>query len=111
MTGKGTINFYNGDKYTGEFLNSTISGYGCYVTMDGTKLIGHFDDGMCNKHGKKVYPDGAVYIGEFLNDIEHGKGMLIQKDGKQIKGIWQEAQLIKELVLNQIVYEQSAALS
>lgn len=22
MTGKGTMNFYNGDKYTGEFLNS-----------------------------------------------------------------------------------------
>jgi len=111
MTGKGYFSFYNGDKYTGEFLNSTMTGYGCYTTMEGTKLIGHFDDGVCNKHGKKIYPDGTVYIGEFLNDIEHGKGMLIRKDGTSIKGIWQEAKLVKELVKNKIVYEVSAALS
>jgi hypothetical protein len=58
-----------------------MTGYGCYETHDGTKLIGHFDDGICNKHGKKIYGDGTVYIGEFLNDVEHGKGMLITTDG------------------------------
>lgn len=88
-----------------------MTGYGCYTTMEGTKLIGHFDDGVCNKHGKKVYPDGTVYIGEFLNDIEHGKGMLIRTNGTSIKGIWHEANLVKELVQNKIIYEQSAALS
>ena len=54
MTGKGMMDFYNGDKYTGEFLNSSITGYGCYLTHEGTKLIGYFDDGVCNKHGKKI---------------------------------------------------------
>jgi hypothetical protein len=48
MTGKGLMDFYNGDKYTGEFLNSSITGYGCYLTHEGTKLIGYFDDGVCN---------------------------------------------------------------
>lgn len=54
-----------------------MTGYGCYTTHDGTRLIGHFDDGVCNKHGKKMYSDGTVYIGEFINDVEHGKGVLI----------------------------------
>ena len=31
MTGKGFMDFYVGDKYTGEFFNSSITGYGCYL--------------------------------------------------------------------------------
>jgi len=54
-----------------------MTGYGCYYYNDGTQLIGHFDNGVCNKHGKKVYPDGRIYIGEFQGDVEHGKGVLI----------------------------------
>ena len=39
------MTFYNGDKYSGEFSNSQMTGYGCYSMPDGTKMIGHFDDG------------------------------------------------------------------
>ena len=60
-------------------------------------MIGHFDDGVCNKHAKKIYPDGKVYIGEFMNDIENGKGLLIDGD-IHIKGIWSNAILVEELV-------------
>ena len=42
----------------------------------GTKIIGYFEDGVCNKHGRKIYSNGTVYLGEFKNDIEHGKGVL-----------------------------------
>jgi len=45
---------------------------------------------VCNKHGKKIYPDGRVYIGEFLNDVENGKGVMINGDVK-IRGIWRNA--------------------
>ena len=67
------MTFYNGDKYSGEFINSAMTGYGCYSLLDGTKLIGHFDDGICNTHAKKIYPDGKMYIGEFKDDIENGR--------------------------------------
>jgi len=70
-----------------------MNGYGCYTLLDGTKLIGHFEDGVCNKHAKKIYPDGSIYIGEFKNDVENGKGILLCKDRK-IKGIWKDSQLV-----------------
>ena len=111
MTGKGMMDFYNGDKYTGEFLNSSITGYGCYLTHEGTKLIGYFDDGVCNKHGKKIYPDGTTYLGEFNKDIQHGKGVLTLKNGKQYKGIWNDGKLVQELIQNLVTYENSAALA
>ena len=110
MSGKGLMTFYNGDKYSGEFSNSQMTGYGCYTLADGTKMIGHFDDGVCNRHAKKVYPDGKIYIGEFKNDVENGKGVLI--DGKKkIKGMWKDAQLIDELVKQDVNYENSIALT
>jgi len=74
-----------------------MTGYGCYTLNDGTKLVGHFDDGVCNKHAKKIYPNGKIYIGEFKDDVENGKGMLIDGD-LVIKGIWKDAQLAEELV-------------
>lgn len=111
ITGKGMVNFYNGDKYTGEFLNSSITGYGCFLTHEGTQLIGHFNDGVCNRHGKKIYPDGTSYIGEFQSDVEHGKGVLTLTNGKQMRGIWNQGKLDKELVQSVVMYENSAALA
>ena len=110
MFGKGLMTFYNGDKYSGEFNNSQMTGYGCYVLADGTKMIGSFDDGICNRHAKKIYTDGRIYIGEFKNDVENGKGLLIE-GGKRIKGIWKDAQLIQELVKQDVNYENSIALT
>jgi hypothetical protein len=68
-----------------------MTGFGCYYNVaENTQIIGVFDNGVCNKHGKKIYPDGRVYIGEFLNDIENGKGVMISGDVK-IRGIWRNA--------------------
>ena len=88
MEGKGIMEFSNGNKYTGEFSNSEITGYGTYE-VELFKLIGYFIDGVCNKHAKKIYADGTVYLGEFKNDIEDGKGVLILKNGDKIKGLWE----------------------
>lgn len=89
--------FSNGDKYVGDFVGSQMTGYGTYVFQDTTKIIGYFENGICNRHGKKVYPDGRIYIGEFLNDFEHGKGILICGETK-LKGIWHQAIMVEELV-------------
>lgn len=74
-----------------------MTGYGTYTWSDGTKIIGFFDNGICNKHGKKIYPDGRTYIGEFQNDVENGKGILIH-NGVKVSGIWKDAQLVQKLV-------------
>jgi hypothetical protein len=77
-----------------------MTGYGTYTFNDGTKITGRFENGVCNKHGKKVYPDGRIYIGEFQNDVENGKGVLIWGDRKidRISGIWKDAQLVQKLI-------------
>ena len=87
-----------------------MTGYGCYTLTDGTKMIGHFDDGICNRHAKKLYPDGRVYIGEFRNDVENGKGILIDGN-KRIKGMWKDAVLVDELVKHDVNYYESIALT
>lgn len=74
-----------------------MTGYGCYSHADGTQLIGLFENGVCNKHGKKIYPNGKVYIGEFKEDVENGKGILIDGEIK-LKGIWRNAVLVEELI-------------
>ena len=61
-----------------------MTGYGSYTFNDGTKITGYFENGVCNKHGKKVYPDGRVYIGEFRNDIENGKGVFFSQISSRI---------------------------
>jgi len=78
--------------------------------MDGTKMIGHFEDGICNRHAKKIYPDGRVYVGEFRDDVENGKGILIDGDTR-IKGVWKDAILVDELVKHDVNYENSIALT
>ena len=107
LEGKAVATFYNGDKYSGEFHHSQMTGYGCYYNVtEGTQIIGEFDNGVCNKHGKKIYPDGRIYIGEFLNDIENGKGVMIHGDTR-VRGIWRNALLIEELVSQPLTYETS----
>lgn len=76
------MEFSNGDRYCGEFKNSELTGYGCYTLEGGTKIIGYFIDGVCDKHGRKIYPDGTVYLGMFNKDVENGKGILTFKDGR-----------------------------
>jgi hypothetical protein len=53
MNGKGIMTFYNGDKYSGEFKDSSMTGQGCYKLADGTKITGCFEDGVVNSHAKK----------------------------------------------------------
>lgn len=36
LEGKAIANFHNGDKYSGEFVNSQMTGYGCYLYTDST---------------------------------------------------------------------------
>jgi len=84
-----------------------MTGYGQYTYNDTTKLIGYFENGVCNRHAKKVYPDGRVYIGEFMNDVEHGKGILIHGEVK-VKGIWANAILVEELVAHTVSYEKTS---
>jgi hypothetical protein len=111
LEGKAVATFYNGDRYSGTFHHSQMTGEGVYYNVtDGTQIMGIFENGVCSKFGKKIYPDGRVYVGEFLNDVENGKGIMISGDIR-IKGIWRGGQLVEELVQQPLMYETSNAVA
>ena len=74
----------NGDgfTYTGEFTESTITGYGTLTKEDGTKYVGNFVhgsvNGQCTIYNKDDYP---IIEGEFVNNLLHGNGVIRNDDG------------------------------
>ena len=58
MHGQGTYSFFNGDLYSGSFINGMRSGYGTFI-----------------------YKNGDKYEGRFLFDKKNGKGILTNKKG------------------------------
>jgi hypothetical protein len=98
MEGQGTMTFITNDQYVGEFKDSLFNGLGSYTWSSGTCLVGAWENNFCNKVGRKTYPNGNVYVGEFFQDQEHGKGVLQNPSGARIVGIWNNGQLVEELV-------------
>lgn len=58
LTGVGTYQFTNGDKYSGEFVNYQMHGRGVYYQPSGEKFEGFFTNGYYT--GKYIYRDGKV---------------------------------------------------
>ena len=85
--GKGKV-FYkkSGEKYTGEFKDNNINGYGKYQWSNKHIYEGNFVLGKM--HGKGVYtwPDGSIYRGTYKNNIKEGYGEFQKSNGKLFKG-------------------------
>lgn len=86
------------DSYQGEFRASRFSGRGTFSWGTGAQLEGLFEDGYCNRVGRKVYPDGRVYTGELRYDLEHGKGVMSLPGAKCFVALWRNGEVVKELL-------------
>ena len=71
--GKGTYTFPSGSRYTGEFKDGEVSGYG-----------------VC------AYKSGGKYEGMWKSRFPEGKGTRTYKDGSVAKGNWHRGQLWDE---------------
>lgn len=102
LEGKGQVNFKlpsgNYDEYRGEFHFSRFYGRGTFTWSSGASLEGLFEDGFCNRVGRKVYPDGHVYTGSLRHDLEHGRGVVSELGGRNLVAIWQDGKPVKELM-------------
>lgn len=102
MEGMGQLTFLLStggyDEYIGEFRLSNFSGLGAFNWNSGASLEGLFEDGYCNRVGRKVYPDGRVYSGELRFDLENGKGVVSEPGGRNFVAIWQGGRPVKELL-------------
>jgi len=97
LTGKGEIDYPNGDKYIGDFENGSVRGKGKYLFSDGDIHYGWFYDGIPNGIGylnKQTY----MCMGNFCNGLLNGWALKI--NGFTNFGWWKKGTLIKEKVAN-----------
>ena len=87
--GKMAINYNNGDKYEGEFVNNVKEGKGIYLYENGDKYEGDFVQDKKEGYGVYYYKSGEKYEGEFKNDKKHGFGKYYYLDGDRYEGEFQ----------------------
>lgn len=76
-----TIEYENGNVYTGSTYNGTPSGLGTLKSSNGHVYTGHFLDGKRHGVGLEVGADNYVYNGNWQFDMYHGKGRLQNASG------------------------------
>ncbi len=91
-----TKNSFNGlDKrelqngtYLGEIVDGVFSGEGEYLSLDGIKYTGSFDNSLEDGYGKCTYPNVGSFEGEFKNGLRNGKGKFKWSSGEILDGNW-----------------------
>lgn len=85
--GKGTVKIKKTDEvYAGDFVNDKLTGYAVVTGPDGKKYEGEMVDGKKNGIGKLTLADGSFYYGEFKDDMRNGCGEQHNADGSVYYG-------------------------
>ena len=83
--GTGTMEWDDGDVYTGEWMNGERTN-GTYKWPNGDEYTGGFSNNKLHGKGIKKWADGGVYDGDWVMDEEHGKGTYKWADGDVYTG-------------------------
>ena len=84
--GHGTMRFWNGNAYVGEWINDQFHGTGEYTWADGRIYRGKFHEDKIQGNGIGQWPDGRVYDGDWIADLADGHGTLTLYDGRVFEG-------------------------
>lgn len=83
ISGTGTMQFVNKDRYTGFFANGVRSGQGVYVWSNGDVYDGAWSDDAMNGSGSYTYADGSCAKGEFeKNQFTDGSYTVVNNFGE-----------------------------
>jgi antitoxin component YwqK of YwqJK toxin-antitoxin module len=88
VNGFGIINYSDGGKYEGNFVNNLKEGKGTLVSKNGDKYIGDFKNNLRDGKGKYIWSGGIIYEGDWVDNIRNGKGKVIFLDGTTQEGIY-----------------------
>ena len=89
--GFGEIQYYNGDKYIGNFYQDMIQGKGTYINNNGYIYEGNFTVGTLLGEGKLFNVNKELlYEGEFLNSLPHGFGKSYCNNLISYVGLWNQ---------------------
>ncbi|KAG5249937.1 phosphatidylinositol-4-phosphate kinase family protein [Salix suchowensis] len=79
---------FNGDFYTGQWLDNLPHGHGKYLWTDGCMYLGEWYKGKMMGKGKFSWPSGATYEGEFKGGYMDGRGTYTGSSGDTFRGYW-----------------------
>ena len=86
-SGKGKINFNNGDIYEGDFENNKFNGEGHYIwKKNGHEYIGQYLNGQFNGKGFYKWGNEEYYKGDYKMGIKDGQGEVKYPNGKKYIG-------------------------
>ena len=94
-SGKGKMEYGNGDVFEGEYTEGEIVN-GTFIFRNGEKYIGDFFLGKFQGKGTYYYLNGDVYEGEWMNDMRNGEGKYIFNDKSEIEGTWKDNKPMKK---------------
>lgn len=92
-SGKGTMEWPNGNHYKGEFRDGMMHGNGLFTTPAGYVYEGDFAQGSGTGRATIHYTDGSVYEGEMHQDNMHGQGKLTFSKGNYYQGEFTEGRI------------------
>lgn len=82
------IIFASGTTYSGEYLDTVISGTGTMTFPSVGKYVGAFSNGKREGQGTFTWEDGASYVGAWTTDSMNGEGTYNFDSSTYIKGIF-----------------------
>jgi serine/threonine protein kinase len=85
-SGKGSMNYSDGMKYTGDWKNNKYDGTGVLIFPNGHKYSGSFRAGMFNGKGTYNFSSGEKFVGQFVDDKRNGYGTVYFADGRKYEG-------------------------
>ena len=89
--GKGQMAHNDGIRYSGQFENGLLEGWGTMSTPEGF-YVGEFKNGMPHGQGSMVHVNGTKYKGWFENGLPHGHGVKTLPDGTVLEGNWDKGE-------------------
>jgi hypothetical protein len=91
--GRGILQYSDGSKYEGEFVNGVRQGKGKFhfPVSDPKKRIlyeGEWENEVIEGNGSLTFSNGDKYFGEFKNYIQDGFGVYEWANGDKYEGLW-----------------------
>jgi hypothetical protein len=80
------ITLPNGDRYEGDLVGVTRSGFGRYMFSNGDRYEGDFVDNAFHGKGTQTLVNGDVYTGDFVKGAQTGRGIYQFANGDRYDG-------------------------
>ncbi len=88
--GRGTLTYFEGPTYSGEFFEGKRHGEGIWMHQDGATYDGEWKNDLYHGQGRLEIPYHFIYEGEFVEGKKEGFGIQTWADGNRYEGNWHD---------------------